>query len=251
MLSKLYADDLAAGAETAGKAFDLYRDCKEIMKQGSFNLRKWNSNDKGLLERIDISEGQVGKVENRQLSKVLGVTWNTDVDNLGLDLRNVLEFASTLPPTKRSVLKIAAKVFDPLGCLSFFVVKLNIFFQELCKEKVPWDEELEGSRRRKYTSFVNEIEAFQSVSIPRHFFHKGKDIETVQIHAFSDASESAYACVVYLRSVYKSGEVSVRFICSKANVAPLKRQTIPRLELLGAVLMAKLVHNVKEIIGKE
>ena len=251
VLSKLYADDLAAGAETAGKAFDLYRDCKEIMKQGSFNLRKWNSNDKGLLERIDISEGQVGKVENRQLSKVLGVTWNTDVDNLGLDLRNVLEFASTLPPTKRSVLKIAAKVFDPLGCLSFFVVKLKIFFQELCKEKVPWDEEFEGSRRRKYTSLVNEIEAFQGVSIPRHFFDKGKDIETVQIHAFSDASESAYACVVYLRSVYKSGEVSVRFICSKANVAPLERQTIPRLELLGAVLMAKLVHNVKEIIGKE
>jgi len=96
VLSNLYAEDLAAGAETAGKAFDLYLDCKEIMKQGSFNLRKWNSNDKGLLERIDISEGQVGKVENRQLSKVLGVTWNTDVDNLGLDLRNVLEFASTL-----------------------------------------------------------------------------------------------------------------------------------------------------------
>ena len=57
--------------------------------------------------------------------------------------------------------------------------------------------------------------------------------------------------MVYLQSVYKSGQVSVRFICSKANVAPLKRQTIPRLELLGAVLMAKLVHSAKEIIRKE
>ena len=251
VLSKLYADDLAAGAETVGKAFDLYRDCKAIMKQGSFNLRKWNSNDKELLERIDLSEGQVSKVESRQLSKVLGVTWNTEVDNLGLDLRNVLEVARTLPPTKRSVLKIAAKIFDPVGCLSFFVVKLKIFFQELCEEKVPWDEEFEGPRRRKYTSLVNEIEAVQGVSIPRHLFEKGKDIETVQIHAFSDASESAYACVIYLRAVYKSGEVSVRFICSKAKVAPLKRQTIPRLELLGAVLMSKLVHNVKEILRKE
>ena len=34
-------------------------------------------------------------------------------------------------------------------------------------------------------------------------------------------SESAYACVMYLWSAYKSGEVSVRFICSKAKVAPL------------------------------
>ena len=182
---------------------------------------------------------------------MLGVTWSTDVDNLGLDLRNVLEFARTLPTTKRSVLKISAKVFDPLGCLSFFLVKLKIFFQELCEEKVPWDEEFEGSRRKKYTSLVNEIEAFQGVFIPRHFFDKDKGIETVQIHAFSDASESAYACVVYLRSVYKSGEVSVKFICSKTNVAPLKRQTIPRLELPGAVLMAKLVHNLKEILRKE
>ena len=198
MLSKLYADDLAAGAETVGKAFDLYRDCKEIMKQGSFNLKKWNSNDKELFERIDLSEGQVSKVASRQLSKVLAVTWNTDVDNLGLDLRNVLEVARTLPPTKRSVLKIAAKIFDPLGCLILFVVKLKIFFQELFEEKVPWDEEFEGPRRRKYTSLVNEIEAFQGVSIPRHLFDKGKDIETVQLHAFSDASESAYACVIYL-----------------------------------------------------
>ena len=59
MLSKLYAEDLVAGAEIVGKTFDLYRDCKEIMMQSSFNLRKWNSNDKELLKRIDLSEGQV------------------------------------------------------------------------------------------------------------------------------------------------------------------------------------------------
>ena len=55
VLSMLYAGNLAAAAETVGKGFDLYQDCKETMKQGSFNLRKWRSNDNELLEHITSS----------------------------------------------------------------------------------------------------------------------------------------------------------------------------------------------------
>ena len=49
---------------------------------------------------------------------------------------------------------------------------------------------------------------------------------------------------MYLRSVYCSGNISVRIVASKTQVAPLKRQTIPRLELLGANILARLVNCV-------
>ena len=83
------------------------------------------------------------------------------------------------------------------------------------------------------------------------FFHPDKKVAKVEVHGFSDASERAYASVVYLRIEYESGEVGVKFIASKSKVAPIKRQSIPRLELLGACLLAKLVHNIKVTLQAE
>ena len=55
-----------------------------------------------------------------------------------------------------------------------------------------------------------------------------------------DASECAYAAVMYLRTVYVDGTVSISLIASKTRVSPVKKQSIPRLELLGALILARL-----------
>ena len=73
----------------------------------------------------------------------------------------------------------------------------------------------------------------------------------IQLHGFSDASERAYAAVVYVRSTYSDGQVEVRLVASKTRVAPIKRQTIPRLELLGALILARLVNKLKTSLGTE
>jgi len=49
----------------------------------------------------------------------------------------------------------------------------------------------------------------------------------VQIHGFSDASDLAYAAVLYMRSIYREGDVEVRIIAAKTKVTPLKKQSIP------------------------
>ena len=69
-----------------------------------------------------------------------------------------------------------------------------------------------------------------------------------QIHGFSDASEKTYATVIYLRSTYDNARVNVCIIASKARVVPVKTQTIPRLELLGATILSHLIHNVCIVI---
>ena len=53
-----------------------------------------------------------------------------------------------LKSTKRSLLKLAAKIFDPLRCLSAYAINLKALFQELCVEKWGWDEELTGEERK-------------------------------------------------------------------------------------------------------
>ena len=45
--------------------------------------------------------------------------------------------------------------------------------------------------------------------------------------------------------------MAVRFVASKTRVAPLRGQTIPRLELLSALLLARLLTNVLEGLQDE
>jgi len=64
------------------------------------------------------------------------------------------------------------------------------------------------------------------------------------LHGFSDASEHAYAAVLYLRNVYTDGTISVSLIASKTQVTPVKKQLIPCLKLLGALILARLADAV-------
>ena len=57
VLQSLFVDDLSTGAKTVDKAFAIYQESNQIMREGSFNLRKWNSNSKELIERIREIEG--------------------------------------------------------------------------------------------------------------------------------------------------------------------------------------------------
>ena len=101
---------------------------------------------------------------------MLGVHWDSDYDQFYVHLGSVIEFARNLHPTKRSVLKIAAKVYDPLGCLSVYTINMKLLFQELCAKKVGWDEELQGQFRREYQRLIFELKGLHDISIPRCVF---------------------------------------------------------------------------------
>ena len=155
-----------------------------------------------------------------------------------------MEYLKCLPPTKRSVLKLSVKLFDPLGLLSPFVVNMKIWFQKLCVDKVNWDDRLEETMLAKWNHHFNEFSSLAKLNIPRCYFVREKKPVCHQLHGFSDASDQAIAVVVYLRTVYEAGDVDVRLIASKTMVAPPKKQSIPRLELMGDHILSKLVDTV-------
>ena len=94
-------------------------------------------------------------------------------------------------------------------------------------------------------SFLHDLILIDCYRIPRCYF--ARQPVDIQLHGFSDASERAYAAVVYIRSTYGDGQVEVRLVASKSRVAPIKRQTIPRLELLGALILAPLVNKLNSL----
>ena len=50
--------------------------------------------------------------------KVLGMKCDCDTDDFYFDFESLVEFEYQLKPTKRNLLRLIAKIFDPLGLLS-------------------------------------------------------------------------------------------------------------------------------------
>ena len=72
-----------------------------------------------------------------------------------------------LPANQRSLLRVTASIFDPLGFLSPFVVRLKLLFQTLCCKKVGWDEPLEGKSFKLWNEFLSDFEILNQIRIPR------------------------------------------------------------------------------------
>lgn len=278
MLKDMYVDDLPTGANDEETAFEIYRRSKEIMKEGVFNLRKWKSSSRQLSQRINscervdesiisdkptsskesnVSEGNQTYAKSMigsQLSddskiKILGVHWHIERDELYYEFDEILRYARTLAPTKRSVLKLVTKLFDPLGFLIAFNIRCKIMVQLLCKEKIEWDEELQGEMHAQYYIFIKGMRCLSGISIPRcHFSRSSKPVE-FQLHGFSDVSEKAFGAVGYLHTKYDDGVVHANFVESKCRVSPIKKQSMPRPEQLGATTLVRLVESVSSSLN--
>ena len=255
----LFVDDFVTSVDHDEEAKELCHESKNLLANGGFNLRKWKSNSSQLLTHMSPEEKPRHNTTlhshapdpnvTEPDTKVLGMNWDSAQDEFFFSFKEVIEYAHSLPPTKRSLLKLSAKLFDPLGFLTPFTVRYKILFQELCKQKVDWDEDLSGELLHVFKSFKSELCTLTNISIPRCYFHPTQLPLTVQLHGFSDASQNAYGAVVFLRTTYQDGSVIVSQVASKSKVAPMKKQSIPRLELLGATILARLVHTINNALS--
>ena len=92
----------------------------------------------------------------------------------------------------------------------------------------------------------------RTIEIPRKVLNhdEGDPPQRFELHGFSDASQRSYGVVIYFKSISKGGKVSVHLIASKSRLAPIKETTIPRLELLGNLILSRLMNSVKNALSK-
>ena len=253
LAESLYVDDFVGGAMSDEEAFEIYHKAWQIMKAAGFNLRKWNTNSPTLKIKIESElRGALGNGDPHSVAelKILGLCWNTENDELYVDTADLGKYVHSLSPTKRSVLKFSAKFFDPLGFLSPFTVNQKILFRSLCCNKVDWDDQLEGEALRGWNRLSIDLEAISRVRVRRCYFRLTQKVVSSQLHGFSDASKRAFAAVIYLRVEYEGEEPEVTLVAAKTRVSPIKRQSIPRLELLGATILARLMNTVRSSLAK-
>lgn len=99
-------------------------------------------------------------------------------------------------------------------------------------EAIGWNEE-----------WFKELGQLAAVRVPR-CLKEEKEVQEVTIHRFSNASEKAYAAASYVRHEYEDGTVSKRLVAAKSRLAPQKAMSIPRLELMGALVGLRLTLKV-------
>ena len=146
---------------------------------------------------------------------------------------------------------MATRFYDPLGVVSPCTVQFKVLFQKLCEAKLDWDEPMSGELLKKLEKLIDGLKMVQPIIIPRCCFSGIKEeVLSSTLQGFCDASNRAYAAVVYLRVGTKK-TITMRFLASKTRVAPLRSQTIPRLELLSALLLAKLMTTVFQALKLE
>ena len=232
----IYVDDISLGTDDEDKAFEVNRLSRSLLAKGGFNLRKFVTNSPTLRDKIDqdmkkvkttvsgpnIMEEDCSYIDttlgtsNTGHQKVLGVCWDPLVDTIVFDLSSIHQLLTELLPTKRNIVGVATRFYDPLGFISPFTVLFKILFQELCKEGCEWDEVLSGVLLEKWKSIVaNSLPV--TISIPRHYFgNSERNSCTYRLVGFCDASQKAYAAVIYLCT--NTGLSN--FVASKTRVSP-------------------------------
>lgn len=244
-----YMDDFISGAASIEQAQQLRKDTQALMAEGGLQLRKWNSNRPEALDDLpDELNGMPSTMHFRTDNKIktLGVVWETEPDQFEIDVQ---ELKIDVQWTKRKIFSAIAQLYDPLGLVSPVVAWAKIQMQHLWLSCIEWDDAVPDEILIKWQEFYRQLPLLQTFKVPRCIF--ASDPQEIQFHVFSDASEVGYGACIYARSTSKDDSTKIELISSKSRVAPLKRVSLPRLELCAALLGAKLYARVSTALGME
>ena len=152
----VYVDDIVTGSHSDDSAYEFYLKSKLHLSEANFNLRKFVTNSVDLCvsirekERelnpdnssrpVEACSSQVDVYDSDSDVKttevqVLGLCWDFISDTLHFSIDHVARLMKDMHPTKRNVVSLATRFFDPLGVISPITVRFKLLSQALCREK--------------------------------------------------------------------------------------------------------------------
>ncbi|XP_064461559.1 uncharacterized protein LOC135371435 [Ornithodoros turicata] len=242
-----YVDDLVIGCESVSEAVNLYSEIRKVLRDAGMEIRKWASNSSNL-QHIFLKDGiaydDVGCTD--PVLRVLGVSWDRHSDTISARTDTVHHFATISQPTKRTLLQAFSRLYDSFGLLLPFTVTARLLFQMLWKERLAWDVPMGPTEQHTWWKWVHGLSLLSQVQVPRCAIQSRDCL--LDLHLFADASPRAYGVVVYARTSVDS-DIHSHILIAKSRVAPLKPVTIPRLELLGCLLAARIFSRIRNSLS--
>ena len=225
-----FVDNLVKSHNNEDKLMYLYKTSVDRMAQGGFELRSCNTNSEKLKELMIKDKKFVE--HDCALEKVLGYMYSPTEDMLHLAKANIDLTIKLI--TKRFILSMFSKVFDPLGFTSPVTIRGKTLLSSIWQKKVSedhWDVGVDEESVMTWTKLSKDLTGLSDVGFPRYSLSED---EPADLYIFCDASKQAYGFVAYGVQNGKSG-----FLVAKTKVAPIKSKSLPTLELLSAFLAMK------------
>ncbi len=238
-------DDNLDSVDTVEEAVQLIKDAQQLYARAGMKLRKIISSSADVLKEFPAEERSPTldlasfcvKDEFVPLVKTLGVIYLCEKDQFSFHM----ETPRVKKWTKREILSFEAQLYDPHGFVSPYIIVSRMILQQLWRMGLGWDEELPAEVARQWEKWAGELELLPQLRIDRCL--TGGAVEEAELHVFCDASGRGYAAVAYLVTG-KTGRRYARLVMSKAKVAPIKQLSIPRLELMAALLGVELAEKI-------
>ena len=247
LLENLFVDNYISGADDEESALRKYEAVCNMLGSASLKLDKWTSNARSVTNQFTTHQ------VDSECPRILGLKWISNVeeqlDSLGFE--GFFCVGDPVPNTKRAVLAILAKIFDPLGLVSPYILQGKLLFQKIWRAGLDWNDPLTEELATEFEEWQKSGQCLSNLYVDRPYFPEQawRPIEdTVELHCFGDASELAYGACVYLR-VLLEGNYKVSLVCSRTRVAPIKKLSLPRLELLASVVCARLAEFVRSALN--
>ena len=232
-----YMDDITASTASPAESEKLMNDIDEIMKENGFRVKEWVSSG-SQREAVSLkTEGQVnGTSEVKE--RVLGIQWEPGSDVLEFEMK-LTRNSDAL--TKRGMLSVIMKIFDPLGLLTPVTMNFKKMVRRVwaSEKKWEWDDELPSEMQLEWRNTMEDMCRMEKVMFPRSITPETTIGDPILV-IFSDASIEAYGAVAYARWPAGENQFQAHIIAAKSRMAPIKTIDIVRLELCGAVLSARL-----------
>ncbi|XP_062704112.1 uncharacterized protein LOC134286508 [Aedes albopictus] len=250
-----YVDDYLDSVDTEEEGVQLALEVAKVHQKAGFHIRNWVSNKPNVLEAIgEVKPATVKHLTMNSQSgfeRLLGISWipGEDAFCFNLSLKGDLEELAKgeRAPTKRMMLSLLMRIYDPLGLVGSLVIQGKILLQDVWREKVNWDEQIPDDIFVRWKLWLQALKDLDKIKIQRCYFpgYNPDSYESLELHIFVDGSAQAYSAAAYFR-IRDKGQIRCALVASKTKVAPLQLLSIPRIELQAEIIGARLRRTIVE-----
>ena len=224
-----YMDDIAFSVSASQDVISLKKELNTILSSGKFAVKGWHSNDV-----------KVDEFAEETVTEVLGLRWNKRLDVIQIKIPT---FQMPTVVTKRAILSSVAKLWDPIGILAPITLRLRILLQSLWSNNLTWDDPVDSQTIAEFQNQMRDVDHLRTFWIDRCI--EPALSNSIELHEFCDGGEKGYGAVVWLR-IFSTEGLKLKFIAAKSYVTSLKKRSIPRIELMSAVILTRLIANIRK-----
>ena len=252
IMDDTYMDDCASGTENPEKSYKVMDEIHASIKLGGFDLKGFSMSGSSPPEHLS---------QDGESVTVLGLKWfpkgdffklNIGEQNFSQKLRGKkpTNTAGIIPEnfTLRDCVSRTSEIFDPLGRIAPIVAGFKLDISLLHKKCMGWDDPIPSDLKEIWVQNFEKINDLANVKFQRAVVPPDAVNLDVQTIDTADAGENLVCAAIYARFLRRDGSYSCQLIFARTKV--IHDHTIPRAELVAAVMNASTGHIVRSALKK-